>query len=221
LILAPFFGVKLFANDAEPLSSDFKFSEIDIMAKEKSATRSPRYWVLVLANKNQSNSNYNAQVIFDAQVKRKAWGLNLKARNAYDIQPGDICLLYVGRPYCTFAGYAVVSTKPHAFSKHKRDKYLDKVYRRKPKAGVEFSKVVRFDVQVPVSLMVDELDFIKRKDNWGLSFLGSAMPADEMSFQKVLSVACMLNNKTLEKKLKPKVKSEITTTFNTEPQVQH
>jgi len=179
------------------------------MANNNSTTRKPKYWVLVLANKNQLNSHYNAQVIFDAQLKRKAWGLELGSRNFSEIEKGDICLLYIGRPYCAFAGYAIASGKPHVFSKNKRDKYLDKVYRRKPKAGVEFSKVVRFDVQVPVTLIKDELDFIKSKKNWGLSFLGSAMPADEISFEKVMGIACMLN-KSLEKRRKLKVTTNVT-----------
>jgi hypothetical protein len=170
--------------------------------------RAPKYWVLVLANKNQANSHYNAQVIFDAQVERKAWGLKEECRNFDEMEKGDICLLYIGSPYCAFAGYAIAKGKPIAFGKIKQNKYLDKVYKRKPKAGVEFSKVVRFDVQVPVTLMIDELNFIKNKKNWGLSFLGSVMSSDDVSTEKVISIACMLN-KALEKKLKPKMKTKV------------
>jgi hypothetical protein len=170
--------------------------------------RAPKYWVLVLANKNQANSHYNAQVIFDAQLKRKAWGLKEGCRNFDEMEKGDICLLYIGSPYCAFAGYAVVGKEAGPFGKRKQNKYLDKVYKRKPKAGVEFTKVVRFDVQVPVTLMIDELNFIKNKKNWGLSFLGSVMPSDYISTEKVLSIACMLN-KALGKKLKPKVRSKL------------
>ena len=170
--------------------------------------REPNFWILVLANKNQANSHYNAQVIFDAQVKRKAWGLKEGCRNFDGMEKGDICLLYIGSPYCAFAGYAVVGKKAGPFDKRKQNKYLDKVYKRKPKAGVEFGKVVRFDVQVPVTLMIDELNFIKNKKNWGLSFLGSVMPSDNVSTEKVISIACMLN-KALEKKLKPKMKTKV------------
>jgi hypothetical protein len=41
-----------------------------------------------------------------------------------------------------FAGYGIAKGKPIPFGKMKRNKYLDKVYKRKPKAGVEFSKVI-------------------------------------------------------------------------------
>ena len=151
-------------------------------------------------------------MIFDAQVKRKAWGLKEGCRNYNGIQKGDICLLYIGSPYCSFAGYAVAGDVAGKFSKSKRDKYLDKVYKRKPKAGVEFSKVVRFDVQVPATLMIDELDIIKNKSKWGLYFLGSVMPFDELSHQKVLAIACLLNKK-LAKVAKPALESTIEASF--------
>ena len=93
--------------------------------------RERKFWVLVLANKNQANSHYNAQVIFDAQLKRKAWGLKEGCRNYDKMEKGDICLLYIGQPYCAFAGYAEVSKSAGPFSKRKQNKYLDKVYKRK------------------------------------------------------------------------------------------
>lgn len=181
------------------------------MAKENN--REPNYWVLVLANKNQANSHYNAQVIFDAQVKRKAWGLKEGCRNYDGIKKGDVCLLYIGSPYCCFAGYAIAAGKPDKFDKDKRDKYLDKVYKRKPKAGVEFSKVVRFHVQVPATLMIEDLDYIKNKSKWGLYFLGSVMPWEKVDHQKVLAVACMLNKK-LAKVVKPTLESTIEASFS-------
>jgi hypothetical protein len=63
---------------------------------EANTKRETKYWILVLANKNQANSHYNAQVIFDAQMKRKAWGLNEDAGNFGGIQKDDVCLLYIG-----------------------------------------------------------------------------------------------------------------------------
>ena len=180
----------------------------------------PNYWVLVLANKNQANSHYNAQVIFDAQVKRKAWGLKEESRNFDEIRKGDICLLYIGSPYCVFAGYAIAKGKPDSFDKIKRNKYLDKVYKRKPKAGVEFSKVIRFDVQVPVPLLTEELPFIKKPKNWGMYFQGSIKRLDKLNFELILSVACMLNT-SLQKRLKPRVKTEVKATFNTDQRTTH
>lgn len=182
--------------------------------------RAPKYWVLVLANKNQANSHYNAQVIFDAQVKRKAWGLTKGTGNFDEIEKGDICLLYIGSPYCTFAGYAIAKGKPIAFGKIKQNKYLDKVYKRKPKAGVEFNKVVRFDVQVPVPLLSGELPFIKKPKNWGMYFQGSIKKLDKLSFDLVLSVACMLNA-SLRQRLKPRVKTEVITTFDPDQRADH
>ena len=173
-----------------------------------------------MANQNQPNSHYNAQVIFDAQLRRKAWGMKNNGKNFMNMKKGDIVLLYVGRPYCAFAGYAVLGESPRLFTKSEQNKFLDKVYRRKPKAGVKFSSVKRFNVQVPVTLLVPELKFIRNKKNWGMYFQGSAVGLDALSFHKVLAVACMLN-KSLEKALKPRMRSQINAIFKPEQLTLH
>jgi hypothetical protein len=188
--------------------------------KEQAPTGEPNYWILVLANKNQPNKLHNAQVVFDAQLKRKVWGLKENGKNFKHMRKGDIVLLYIGRPYCVFAGYAVISEEARPFNKEERTKLLDKKYRRKPKAGIKLSRVKRFNVQVPVPLLVPELTFIKNKKNWGMYFQGSANKIDQVNFEVILSVACMLNP-SLKQTLKPRVKSQIVATFNPDQRVQH
>lgn len=174
------------------------------MATKKLSNNEPNYWILVLANQNQPNSHYNAQVIFDAQLRRKAWGLREGSKNFKNMKKGDIVLLYIGSPYCAFAGYAVLgSERPRPFTKAEQNKLLDKVYRRKPKAGVKFSKAKRFNVQVPAPLAVPELKFVKSKKNWGMYFQGAAVKINEADYNMVVAIACMLNP-SLKKLLKSK-----------------
>jgi EVE domain len=176
------------------------------MATKKLSNNEPNYWILVLANKNQVNSHYNAQVIFDAQLRRKAWGLRDGSKNFKNMKKGDIVLLYIGSPYCAFAGSAVLGEKPLPFTKAEQNKFLDKVYRRKPKAGVKFSRARRFNVQVPAPLAVPELKFVKSKKNWGMNFQGAAVKINEADYNMVVAIACMLNpamKKSLKKSARP------------------
>jgi hypothetical protein len=173
------------------------------MATKKSTSTEPNYWILVLANKNQVNSHYNAQVIFDAQLKRKAWGLSDGSKNFKNMKKGDIVLLYIGSPYCAFAGCAVLGDAPKKFTASQRTKLLDKTYRRKPKAGVTFSKAKRFNVQVPAPLAVPELKFVKSKKNWGMYFQGAAVKINEADYNTVVAIACMLNP-SMKKMMKSK-----------------
>ena len=136
--------------------------------RETAANTEPNYWVLVLANKNQPNKLHNAQVIFDAQLRRKVWGLKEGSKNFSKMVKGDIVLLYIGRPYCAFAGFAIVGEKARLLTKKEQNDLMDKKYRRKPKAGIKLSHAKRFNVQVPVQLLVPELRYIKNKKNWGL-----------------------------------------------------
>lgn len=135
--------------------------------RETAANTEPNYWVLVLANKNQPNKLHNAQVIFDAQLRRKVWGLKEGSKNFSKMVKGDIVLLYIGRPYCAFAGLAIVGEKARLLTKKEQNDLMDKKYRRKPKAGIKLSHAKRFNVQVPVQLLVPELRYIKNKKNWG------------------------------------------------------
>jgi len=176
------------------------------MAKEKD--REPNYWVLVLANKNQPNKLHNAQVIFDAQLRRRVWGLREGSKNFKRMVKGDVVLLYIGRPYCAFAGFAFVGAGARPLTKKEQNDLMDKKYRRKPKAGIKLSHAKRFNVQVPVPLLVPELRHIKNKKNWGMYFQGASNKINRETFEVVLSVACMLNPSLL-KTLKPKVKSKL------------
>jgi len=182
------------------------------MAAKKSSTSEPNYWILVLANSDKANKHYNAQVVFDAQLRRKAWGLRVGSRNYKEMKKGDVVLFYIASPYCAFAGCAVLEGHPKEFSKSEQLNLLDKQYRRKPLSGVKLSKIRRFNVQVPAPLLVPELKFVKNKKNWGMSFQGSSVKIDQVNYEMILSVACMLNP-ALEKALKPKVKSSTKTTF--------
>jgi hypothetical protein len=183
------------------------------MPTKKSSSTEPNYWILVLANSDKANKHYNAQVVFDAQLRRKAWGLRVGSKNYKNMKKGDIVLLYIGSPYCAFAGCAVLAESPREFSKSEQQKLMDKKYRRKPVSGVKLSQIRRFNVQVPTPLLIPELTFVKNKKNWGMSFQGSSIKIDPINYQMILSVACMLNP-ALAKALKPKVKSSTKTTFN-------
>jgi hypothetical protein len=110
------------------------------------------------------------------------------------MKAGDICLLYIGSPYCAFAGYAVLGESPRAFTKSEQIKLLDKKYRRKPESGVRLDKIKRFNIQVPAPLAVPELPLIKNKKNWGMYFQGAAVKISEADFNVVEAIACMLNS---------------------------
>lgn len=133
--------------------------------RETSANTEPNYWVLVLANKNQPNKLHNAQVIFDVQLKRKVWGLKEGSKNFSRMVKGDVVLLYIGRPYCAFAGFAIVGEKARPLTKKEQNDLMAKKYRRKLKAGIKLSHAKRFNVLVPVQLLVLERPFTKSKKN--------------------------------------------------------
>jgi hypothetical protein len=133
---------------------------------------------------------------------------------------GDVVLLYIDRPYCAFAGFAIVGEKARPLTKKEQNDLMDKKYRRKPKAGIKLSHAKRFNVQVPVQLLVPELPFIKNKKNWGMYFQGASNKIDKVNFDIVLSIACMLNP-SLEKSLKPRVKSKIKAIFRPDERASH
>ena len=170
------------------------------MATKKSTTTEPNYWILVLANSDKANKSYNAQVVFDAQLRRKAWGLRVGSKNYKNMKKGDIVLLYIGSPYCAFAGCAVLDESPREFSKSEQLKLLDKKYRRKPVSGVKLTNIKRFNVQVPAPLIVPELEFIKNKKSWGMYFQGASVKVNQNAFSVILAVAKLLNPALKEKK---------------------
>lgn len=163
------------------------------MAAKKSSSTEPNYWILVLANSDKANKHYNAQVVFDAQLRRKAWGLREGSRNFEGMKKGDVVLFYIASPYCAFAGCAVIDVAPDKFTKAEQRKLLDRQYRRKPVSGARLTKIKRFNVQVPAPLVVPELKFIKNKKNWGMYFQGSSVRTNETDFNAIFSVATMLN----------------------------
>lgn len=163
------------------------------MVKKNAIDGTPNYWVFVLANQNQRNSHYNSQVIFDAQLRRKTWGLKVSSKNFKSMQKGDIAVLYIGFPYCAFAGCAVLNEAPRLFSKAEQNRLIDKKYRRKPKSGVKLKNLRRFNVQVPAPLAAPELKFIKNRKNWGAHLRGSAVKIKEADYSAIIAMACMLN----------------------------
>ena len=159
----------------------------------KSSNTEPNYWILVLANSDKANKRYNSQVVFDAQLRRKAWGMKVGSKNYRNMKKGDIVLLYIGSPYCAFAGCAVLGESPREFSKSEQVKLLDKKYRRKPVSGVKLEQIKRFNVQVPAPLAITELQMVKNKNKWGMYFQGAAIKFNRTDYNSVLAFACMLN----------------------------
>jgi hypothetical protein len=122
-------------------------------------------WIFVQSGKRED---------FDERIETGKWPIFKLTHHRNRLKKGDIVLFYLGgKPNKKILGTGVLGS------------------RLKPEPGDEFS-VELADVEIwdePLSMkeMVESMDFIKNKKNWGIYFQGGITPLPQKDYERILN----------------------------------
>jgi hypothetical protein len=143
-----------------------------------------RYWIFVNVDDDNPDN-------LEHLLKAKSWGFEIKKitrKKIEALQPGDKIVFYAGGKKGRYlAGEAVLTSSAHAPTREPIGGPKD----MKLNAMVDFEKVDQWNnrrVYLTDRAIRDRLDFIKNKDNWGMSVGQSVISISADDYNEIKSM---------------------------------
>ena len=109
---------------------------------------------------------------FENILKKKRWPIKATTRYRKFFKPKDIVIFYRGIPHgMKFVGFCVLKSGP---IESESGDYL------------EFSKVEIWKNPILIQEISDDLDFIKKKDNWQIYLMGGVIRLPEKDYKSII-----------------------------------
>ena len=126
------------------------------------------YWILVITGEPSE---------LKKRLSQKAWPIFQRTRHRTELAVGDKVLLYHGGRFGpkAFVASAKIST---GLKMVRPDTY-----------SVWLSEIISWKTIVRIIDIINDLSFIKRKDNWGIYFQGGVSRIPKKDFETILAKA--------------------------------
>jgi len=140
------------------------------------------YYCLVTSD---SNKEFGID-IFNKRIKEKKYPLYLRTPFLNEIKENDRVLFYIagsGKNAQNFVGQAViekVQTPDELLVDPDKDNYAIEKY-------LIFNEIKIFKKFKPIKMIIDNLDFIKNKNNYGIHFMGGVKKIPEKDYKLIAS----------------------------------
>lgn len=120
-------------------------------------------------------------------MKDEFFGLNDNTRNRDSIQSQDKVVFYLTSPYKVFAGTATTTTNCFKLSDSEKQKLSHDSPFFTTNFGVKLTNIDVWGSHKYVPDLVNSLNFIKHKNNWGAFFQGTAIEIDLHDYSTIVS----------------------------------
>ncbi|MFW6015172.1 MAG: protein NO VEIN domain-containing protein [bacterium] len=152
-----------------------------------------KYWIFTASNHNKYNKNLIGSNVFAQRMKDKFWALADTTNNAHNLSAGDKVIFYIDKPEMKFVGTATLKSDYFQLNDTQRKTYEHKHPYFDCEYGVVLGDIHIWDKALPVKELIDDLDFIQKKQRWFTYFQGSITKIIEDSDYKQIIVSQLSN----------------------------
>jgi predicted RNA-binding protein len=147
------------------------------------------YYIIVVADNKGVGEDLSSREIFDLLLPLQVWDFHESAAGIKGLGKGDKLVFYLGGlKNQVFAGMASVASDIYRKSEKEPDPLRTKGKTNFGKR-IQLEGVHVFERPLQIKGLIDKLDFIKRKDNYGLYIRRTAVSVPEADFDMIVREA--------------------------------
>lgn len=146
-----------------------------------------KYWIFKVIEHRAGKDRMEGFDVYKQRMYDAFWGLEEKVRNRDALERGDQVLFYLGgRDGQKFLGTCTLASAFYKLGQQEKEKltrlpFFDATH------GVKLVEINTWDTPVLIRPLIEKLQFITNKSDWGSHLQGSITPLPEEDFNTIIS----------------------------------